>query len=835
MKRKSRSYSVANTPLEADTLFKSPYYSPSYDFPYNPDPLCASNSYAIYDEMRRDDQVKVAIGLKKDMVVNTGWRVVCDDTEIAETLSKTLQGTGSYDGMEPSFDDTLRDMLSAYDFGFSISDPVFMEPGKTQSGLYEIRSIKVRPPHSFLFHLEPDGTVSKIEQRTDHGSKDIEPDKIIHHVYQADFGNPYGTSDLQAAHIPWKSKKFIMRMALRYSERFAGATVIGQYEPNMDPDEIAKFHAVLKTIQDNTTLVVPKDTTVAFAQTSRDSTDHYLKMLDALNLWIARAILVPDLLGVSGTKTGGGSYSLGTEQFKVLLTSIEKDRKSLARKITNHLVRPLAKVNFGDKAEASFEFQPYSREDQSEFLRLWSETVRGKLWKPSEDEIRYFLKKTGFPEPEHIDVLEAPQTAPFPSSPAQRASVSSDDEEAQKRENKHFSFKPRDRFEAKMDFADMKDTMDAAENGLLRDAQIILRRQVSDLIQQMKDKGIVRKFKPERIKELKVKYQRELNDLLRSHFREMYWDAVEDAQREIFPKGAPKSFAADDLLPEDYESIIKAESFKLTGDIVKDVLKRTENRIFSGVKSGLGENAIATAIRDEIEERVSDHLLRTITRTKTTEFFNAARKSYFDTDPLASQLVVGYQWSAILDDRTSEVCLYLDGKKFSKDDSDGIARMGPPAHFNCRSVLVPITKFEIESENDWDNMPSVASLQEKGGNLIFQMQEPNLIASGETAQLGDFIVVAAPGPGKRIKIMMAGASNLSQTESVIVGFRDGAMSDVKYRQQLPAVSGAMLQDFRPDGWLLSDNTDFSINLGGPVRCGYSVDYQVLNLAGERVQ
>ena len=416
-KRKARVYAEPSAPLKADTLFQSPYYRPSYDFPYNPDDLVPSNDYSKYDEMQHDDQVKVALSLKKDMVVNTGWRVVCEDPEAKEQIEGSLQRTGTYDGIEQSFEDVLRDLLSAYAYGFSIADPVFMPPNKTVSGKFEVRQVLVRPPHSFLFHREPDGTVSRIEQKTSKGSKDISPSRILHYVYQPNFGNPYGNSDLRAAHPPYVSKKFILRMAMRYAERFAGATIVGRYGPSWEQSEVSRLQATLESFQNHTVATVPEDAAIEFLETKKDSSDQYIRLLNHLNTWIARALLVPDLLGVSGEKTAGGSYSLGVEQFKVFLASIEKDRLSLARKITTHLVKPLARVNFGEKVEASFEFVPFTQENQTEFLRLWVEAVKGKVWKPSEEEIRHYLRKTGFPEPETIEIAEPVEVETDPGKP----------------------------------------------------------------------------------------------------------------------------------------------------------------------------------------------------------------------------------------------------------------------------------------------------------------------------------------------------------------------------------------------------------------------------------
>ncbi|OQC23315.1 MAG: hypothetical protein BWX71_02101 [Deltaproteobacteria bacterium ADurb.Bin072] len=62
--------------------------------------------------------------------------------------------------------------------------------------------------------------------------------------------------------------------------------------------------------------------------------------------------------------------------------------------------------------------------------------------------------------------------------------------------------------------------------------------------------------------------------------------------------------------------------------------------------------------------------------------------------------VEAFEYSAILDDRTSEVCEALDGKILRDFGS-----LQPPNHFMCRSLLIPVTQVD-----DWggkeDAIPS---------------------------------------------------------------------------------------------------------------------------------
>ena len=58
----------------------------------------------------------------------------------------------------------------------------------------------------------------------------------------------------------------------------------------------------------------------------------------------------------------------------------------------------------------------------------------------------------------------------------------------------------------------------------------------------------------------------------------------------------------------------------------------------------------------------------------------------------------GMEYSAIMDSRTTEVCSGLDGKIFKMSDPQ-LDNLRPPNHYNCRSVLVPVTVFDDVDES----------------------------------------------------------------------------------------------------------------------------------------
>jgi SPP1 gp7 family putative phage head morphogenesis protein len=71
----------------------------------------------------------------------------------------------------------------------------------------------------------------------------------------------------------------------------------------------------------------------------------------------------------------------------------------------------------------------------------------------------------------------------------------------------------------------------------------------------------------------------------------------------------------------------------------------------------------------------------------------------------------GYRFVAIDDDKTSEICLWYDGKTFSVDSPE-LSIATPPLHQNCRSHLEPIYKAETEDKPKIDDDVAPPSIQQ---------------------------------------------------------------------------------------------------------------------------
>lgn len=167
------------------------------------------------------------------------------------------------------------------------------------------------------------------------------------------------------------------------------------------------------------------------------------------------------------------------------------------------------------------------------------------------------------------------------------------------------------------------------------------------------------------------------------------------------------------------------------GQVFKQALKKSQQKKVLGVKEDKAFEGVSKwqeiKLRDAFTDAIAkgssiDDLAKEITyvtevsqraatriaRTHMTSVMNDAHKDVYDAN---GDILKGYEWNATLDGRTSLICATLHGKFWPI----GSQPPGPPAHPNCRSVLMPVLK---DSEGIPDAGQRVRNLDGKGTTVI---------------------------------------------------------------------------------------------------------------------
>lgn len=122
----------------------------------------------------------------------------------------------------------------------------------------------------------------------------------------------------------------------------------------------------------------------------------------------------------------------------------------------------------------------------------------------------------------------------------------------------------------------------------------------------------------------------------------------------------------------------------------------TTQEAVRGIETDAAVNAALDALWLDTEQEATAYL-NTLVRTNTFEALNEARYAEF-TDPALADFIVALRYAAVLDSSTTQICEELNNNTY-RADSQVWAEYRPPNHFNCRSVLVPITVID-----GWDGI-----------------------------------------------------------------------------------------------------------------------------------
>jgi SPP1 gp7 family putative phage head morphogenesis protein len=744
--------------------------------PYNPSELASSKGMWVYDQMRRDDQVKAALQFKKLAVMAAGWAVTSPDGQEGDWEPTEFIAT-QFTDMPGSFNATLLEMLTGLDFGFSVTE-IVLEAGDKAT----LKALKTKRPHFFNFktdeygNLLPDGLQQdagmNVRSTGPSGRIDLPVNKFVIYSHQREFSNYYGRSDLDAAYRAWWAKENAYRWLQLLLQRYGVPPIFALY--NKDTYNVTQqnqLYNVLKNMQGATMGMMPKggdnDLELWTPEIANQATSVFQPALDMFNADIARAILVPSQLGMTpDTKVGSFAKSkVNFDSFMLVVEHLQRDFAEQA--INDQLIRPLIDLNFGPQdTYPQFKFLPVKDEVRSELLDSWQKLLTGgSVESTAEDEahIRSLMK---FPErdmseddPEdsgikvnelydyHIErgvvtvnevrtmmglqPVEGGDKLYEPPEPAKPEGEEEDDEgepeslpgsgadeeeDGGAKINTEFS-RHRTSYEAKVDFTQVTqdfDDLDAGSKKAVSDAMANMRTKTLAFIQkQFKgNAAFVTQLKeirgtPALRKEIKTMLKHSFDAGRKTVKQELETAkdlAVADTQAiENMGAGAFKELDAalryaDDptFVPQDALKRLRAREFWITGIIEDDILADARNVLLMAVENGEPMSRTMEKLDDVFkpfilpEELGTGTRLETIVRTNVTDAYNRGR---LVEARRAGPLLKGFEYSAVLDSRTTEVCSYLDGKVFRADDP-GMDALIPPRHFNCRSILVPVTLGE---------------------------------------------------------------------------------------------------------------------------------------------
>lgn len=739
---------VAPAELTGQLLYANPRVQTSSGFRYNANLLVQRKTMRVYDEMRRDEQIKAALNLKKQFVIASGWEVVSpegqdDDWEVTQFVSDCFEDMGE------EFDRALLQILSALDFGFSVTEKIYAYRNADRdewNGKLCLDCLKTVAPHDIQFYTDPFGNLMPdgIRQMGNVQPKPFPTDKFVVFPWQMEFGNWYGDSDLNACHRAWLLKDQAYQWLGIGLERFGVPPTYMSYDPSAVPSEVVTaLKGALTNIQAASVMLFPrgksKDSlTMEWPEQAGQVPTVFIPTLDMLDKAMAKALLMPGLLGLSPDNKYG-SRSNGSTHFDVFLLVIEHARELLASGVINdQLVRELVDLNYaGVDKYPIFRFKPLGDDVKADRLTLWGiltdqgvvqstpadeEYTRERLEFPTREEAQDSLPKGPDGKPLPPPGSAAPQLGPDgkplptqagPDGKPVAAPLPPDDnppspakDNKRKRPARTYAL-PADAirkitpYERKVDFVAIEKDLDNGAADYLPRLKSALGESRDALITQVRqnfngDLGWANALKG-------LPALDDFHSTMAAMLKDIHAAGRNSIKREM-PQ-AYKSLPAANLT--DAMNYLNTKAIQVSGVTEQKILDATKAALLQAVSTGEPLDDTVNRLRDiyapYTDETVDDngdlndpYRLETIVRTNLTDVYNMGRMLQANQ---AGDYLEAWQYSAIIDGRTTECCRLLDGTIVMADD-DRANQIRPPRHYNCRSVMVPVTTGETVDSTD---------------------------------------------------------------------------------------------------------------------------------------
>lgn len=156
-------------------------------------------------------------------------------------------------------------------------------------------------------------------------------------------------------------------------------------------------------------------------------------------------------------------------------------------------------------------------------------------------------------------------------------------------------------------------------------------------------------------------------------------------------------FVKDRLELSDLDILIVAESYgpqavQITSGLADTIERSAQKAVEIAVEIGEHTRGTVEILRQQLDAagmtNVQPYLLETLARTQTQLAYGAGRWNV-NQDPAIDEILWGYEYVTVGDDRVRPNHEALNGTRYPKDDAM-LQEIWPPNGFNCRCTMVEI-------------------------------------------------------------------------------------------------------------------------------------------------
>lgn len=179
-----------------------------------------------------------------------------------------------------------------------------------------------------------------------------------------------GLSSMQVAHWAWETKRRLMSLWMSFLEQTAlPKTVVKNDDINRAKEDGRKF-AMMRS---RDVIAITNDTIFEAFESSGNGAVHYIEAIKWLDSEMSNSVLGGFMDLTSSAASGKGSFALSSDQSTLFLRTRRVVARDMARQITNQIIAPLIRWNFGKNAAVpQFVFGPLSEANEEKVLDLFA-------------------------------------------------------------------------------------------------------------------------------------------------------------------------------------------------------------------------------------------------------------------------------------------------------------------------------------------------------------------------------------------------------------------------------------------------------------------------------
>lgn len=586
-----------------------------------------------------------------------------------------------------SWTDFLSHALTELDFGFAVFEKVYELTEDNKIIYKKLAPRLAKSIQKWEMENGKEGITQNAFKNGKYENISIPWSKIFHIANDQEGDNLEGISILRPAYKHWYYKDALYTIQGIASEKTGVGvpTAKRTIDEPIDPKEREQVKEALEELRANEKahIILPYGWEFDFVS-AKGGSFNFKEAISHHDRQIAKTVLA-QFLDISASGSSGG-YSQSESETFFFYRSVKAIIANLIERVQRDLVREIVDLNFDVENYPKLKVVDIEPIDVLKLSSAVEKLAKSGILQVDDLSTENYLRNT-------LNLPEIRERATI--NPKKEEKQEEKKEEVSKKATDEGFFLDKNRFYRKLTLAEKKIDWDSYEGFLnkYRDeiysiSFAILKLFASDVAKSIK-KSL--KTKTPLSIDLEKKYQIELAKKIKSKLIEIYEFTKISTSKElgIKPKRVKnetifkKFITTESYLIAEYQlNAIKTEMRLRALELAKKQLPIDGKLPNSTIDSIIKEiTSVGLAKIETISSNYSSIAVSGIANTGIASIYN-----------INKDIIWGYQYSAILDNRTSALCLSLDGRVTRKIEN----MPHPPLHFRCRSRIVAILMDQEE-------------------------------------------------------------------------------------------------------------------------------------------